>query len=89
MDAREEWIKFRCSVAEKERFKAIARAEGIDVSALIRRRVFAGAEEILAAAPAAPSLFALNSEGAESKVTVTGARAQHYSGTTSGPGWPE
>lgn len=82
MEAREEWIKFRCTVAEKRRFKELAAAEGTDVSALIRRRVFAGASEV-----PAPTLSMFDDEFAATLDPKPGV--QFYSGTTSGPGWPE
>jgi antitoxin component of RelBE/YafQ-DinJ toxin-antitoxin module len=81
MEVRDDIIKVRCNREEKQRFKDLAAAEGLDVSALVRRRVFAGAAE--APAPV-PSLFDSPSGNAEAKVAVpAGADVS----TTSGPAW--
>lgn len=75
MDIRDDFVKVRCTREEKERIKAIAAAEGADVSTLIRRRVFAGAQELPAPAP---SLFG---EPAADPISATS--------TTSGVGHPD
>ena len=88
MEVREDFIKLRCTRTEKERFKALAAAEGCDVSTLVRRRVFAGASE--APAPS-PSLFdeRASSVDPDAKVTVRAGTRSAFSGTTTGVGWPE
>lgn len=78
---REEVVKLRCTAEEKMRFQELARAENTDVSTLIRRRVFGATAE-------APSLFGETSNPLP-EIEVSGPAVQHYSGTTSGPGWPE
>lgn len=43
--AREDFVRVRCTAEEKARFKELAQRENVDVSTLIRRRVFAHVEE--------------------------------------------
>ena len=80
MEVRDDIIKVRCNREEKERFKALAAAEGLDVSALVRRRVFAGASE--APAPV-PSLFDSNGSG------ISGTAPSRVEELTSGVGYPD
>lgn len=61
---RDEWIKARVTHEEKERAERIAASEGLDLSGLIRRRVFGGAEERISA-----SLFDFDEDDVEVRIS--------------------